>query len=351
MDDPRIPVHVVTGFLGAGKTTLLRQAMQDPRLAGSLLLVNEMAELGVDDRLMRVDGTEAVLLPNGCLCCAVSEELSETLRGIVESEHAASVTRVIVETTGLADPLPVISTIAIHPFLSARLRVEMVLTVVDAQHAESSADSSEFARQIQAADAVLLSKTQLVDAERVQATRALVAQHNPACACHLMSETSLADLAGRAIEHRADRLATGLFCALTGGGPRERTRLRIGHRATTSPAHTARVRTFCIELGDDLDWASLASWLSLMLHRHGANLLRIKGLVALERRDAPIVINSVRHVIYFPEHLSGWPDGDRRSFLVFIVRDLVPDTVLRSFLACVQRAPPHVISAPAATAE
>lgn len=340
MEDTRTPVHVVTGFLGAGKTTLLRQAMQDPRLSNSLLLVNEVADLGVDDRLLRLDGTEAVLLANGCLCCTVNEALGDTLRAIVESEHAASLSRVIVETTGLADPLPVISTIAIHPFLSARLRVEMVVTVVDAQHADASAEAPEFMRQIQAADVVMLSKTDLATAEQTERARALIAQHNPLCSVQSAAEISLADLTGQAVEQRADRLASGLFSALNGGestGSTDKTRMRIGRRATNSPQHTASISTFCIELGEDLDWMRLAAWLSLLLHSHGTNILRLKGLVALERRDAPVVINGVRHVIHFPEHLHAWPDGERRSFLVFIVRDLVPDLVLRSFLACVQR--------------
>ncbi|MGA0569966.1 CobW family GTP-binding protein [Variovorax sp. VNK109] len=339
MQDPRIPVYVVTGFLGAGKTTLLRRALKDPRLSGSLLLVNEVAELGVDDRLMRLDGTEAVLLANGCLCCAASEGLSQTLQKIVESEAAPAISRVIVETTGLADPLPVISTIAIHPFLSARLRVEMVVTIVDSMHAVESEGSADYARQIQSADVVLLSKTDLATPAQVDATTGVVRRHNPLCAVHRVCDADFADLVTcMSSEHRADRLATGLFSTiLDGAAPAERTRLRIGQRFAPSSVHTSSVQTFCLELGDDLDWLRLSVWLSLMLHRHGANVLRIKGFLALENRDAPVVVNCVRHVIYFPEHLDAWPDGDRRSFLVFIVKDLMPDAVLRSFLACVRR--------------
>lgn len=357
MMDERIPVYIVTGFLGAGKTTLLRQALKEPELHGTLLLVNEVAEIGVDDRLIRLSGADTVLLPNGCLCCTASENLGATLQGVVESESFKGVQRIIVETTGLADPLPVISTIAINPFLTARLRVELVLTVVDALHAdECEADSTDYGRQVQAADVVLMSKTDLATSAQTEAAHRKVARLNPLASCQPATARHFAELMLHPSDQRADKLATsGLFSELVemdapsiGGAipgydarmersEGRRTRLRLGARPLPA-SHSLQVRSFCLELGEDLDWVRLSIWLSLLLHRHGANILRVKGFLALENRSSPVVINCVHHVIYFPEHLSEWPEGDRKSSLVFITRDLSPDLVLRSLLACVRPA-------------
>ena len=357
MVDERIPIYIVTGFLGAGKTTLLRHVLKEPELHGTLLLVNEVAELGVDDRLIRLGGADTVLLPNGCLCCTASENLGTTLQGIVESDAFKRVQRIVVETTGLADPLPVISTIAISAFLAARLRVELVLTVVDALHADASeTDSTDYGRQVQAADVVLLSKTDLATPAQTQAAIRKVARLNPVAPCRPATAQNFAELLSRPSDQRADKLAnSGLFSGLferadasTGDtlpepdasperSARSRTRLRLGGRPLPA-THSLQVRSFCLELGEDLDWVRLSIWLSALLHRHGENILRVKGFLALENRSEPVVINCVHHVIYFPEHLSEWPEGDRKSFLVFIARDLSPDLVLRSLLACVRPA-------------
>ena len=363
MTDERIPIYIVTGFLGAGKTTLLRHALEEPELQGTLLLVNEVAELGVDDRLIRLGGADAILLPNGCICCTASEGLGIALQGIVESESFTGVRRIVVETTGLADPLPVISTIAISSFLAARLRVELVLTIVDALHAhEAEADSKDYGRQVQAADVVLISKTDLATAAQAEATVQKIARLNPLAPCRSATARNFVELLERPSDQRADKLATsGMFSSLVrtdeaankdaGSAPpgdkaRTRTRLRLGARQLQA-THDLQVRTFCLELGEELDWVRLSIWLSLLLHRHGESILRVKGFLALENRSAPVVINCVHHVIYFPEHLDAWPDDDRRSFLVFIARDLSPDLVLRSLLASVR--PSNVVGAPGVT--
>lgn len=327
MNDARLPVFVVTGFLGSGKTTFLRRVLREPELAGSLLLVNEVGELGVDDRLIHLDGTPAVLLGNGCLCCVANDGLGEALHRIVETDLGRDVTRVIVETTGLADPLPVLSTIARDGLLAARLRVDGIATLVDALHAaESEADGDEWARQVRAADVVLLSKTDLASPAQVAAVRDRVRALAPLAECLPASSARFVELVAQADEGRADRLARTRFVPLR--RPRG-----------ASPAHHAPdVRTFCIELPDRLDWVRLSVWLSLLLHQEGDAILRVKGFVGIDDHAAPVVLQCVHHVTYFPEHLSAWPDGERRSFLVFIVRDLSPDTVLRSLRACVGEA-------------
>lgn len=329
MTDGRLPLFVVTGFLGSGKTTFLRRVLREPELAGSLLLVNEVGELGVDDRLIRLDGTPAVLLGNGCLCCVANDGLGEALHRIVETRLGDGVTRVIVETTGLADPLPVLSTIARDGLLAARLRVDGIATLVDTLHAvQSEADGDDWARQVRAADVVLLSKTDLASPAQVAAVRDRLAVLAPLAPCLLATSASFVELVARSRDGRADRIARTRFLPVSSHRPR-------GH----SPAHHAPdVRTFCVELPDDLDWIRLSVWLSLLLHQQGGAILRIKGFVGIDDHAAPVVLQCVHHVTYFPEHLSAWPDDERRSFLVFIVRGLSPDTVLRSLRACVGEA-------------
>ena len=347
-DDPdkRIPVYIVSGFLGAGKTTFLRRSMRSDAMRGSMLLVNEVGELGVDDRLIRIDGTPAVLLGNGCLCCTASEGLNAALHKIVETDFGRPVERIIVETTGLADPLPVISTIAIDSFLAAHLRVELVLTLVDALHAkEEEAASTDYMRQVQTADVVLLSKTDIASKSQAGAARDMVERLNPLCRCLQACDTDLSALLGLQISQRADRLANDWFTGL--GVPIQgpaRTRLRLGSRPAGMGSHSLRVTTFCLELGAELDWVRFSVWLSCVLHHHGDAILRIKGFLALEDHNTPVVLNCVHHVTYFPEHLAAWPEGERKSFLVFIVKDLSPDLMLRSLLACVRPAArlPHV---------
>jgi G3E family GTPase len=336
--DFRIPVYVVSGFLGSGKTTFLRKALREPVLSGSLLLVNEVGEFGVDDRLIRLDGTPTVLLGNGCLCCTANEGLSTALHKVVETDFGQKVERIIIETTGLADPLPVISTIAINSFLAANLRVELVLTIVDAMHADEEESASlDYIRQIENADVVLLSKTDMVSTARVLKTKEMVVRLNPLCQCVHVQDTTLGELLALPHSQRADRLAYNWFPDLVEDQQEpSRTRLRLGSRSIAPGSHALRVNTFCLELGEELDWVRFTVWLSALLHAHGNQILRIKGFLALEDNKLPVVVNCVHHVIYFPEHLESWPSEDRRSFLIFVVKEIFPEQLLRSLQACVR---------------
>jgi G3E family GTPase len=334
--DTRIPVTIVSGFLGSGKTTLLRQALSHPSMKGAVLLINEVAELGVDDRLLRGGSSPVVLMENGCLCCTASEDLRRELRGILELGGPEPHKQIIIEMSGLADPLSAIATITTDPYLVNHLRIDFVLTLVDCMHIDASeAASADYHRQIEAADVVLLSKADLATEEQVRAARDLVMHAYPVVPCFLSSETSLPELAEIGSSLRADRLARRWI--------EERAETNIDTHpvslhVSTSPEHHHELHphTFCIRLSDELDWTRLSIWLSLILHRHGERILRIKGFVALGSGSAPVLINCIHHLAYFPEHLDKWPDGDRSSFLVFIVREISPEIILRSFLACVQ---------------
>lgn len=327
--DSRIPVIIVCGFLGSGKTTLLRAALQHPSLAGTALLINEVAELGVDDRLLREGPSPVVLMANGCLCCTASDDLRQELRALLELDlDAALRRRIVIETSGLADPLPAIATISSDPYLSNHLRVDLVLTLVDCLHSDASETATaDYRRQIQAADVVLLTKSDLASAAQIEAARDLVARICPIVACCLSSERPLHDIIADPPVLRADRLAAQWQASSDAGGHAH------AHGADAAHDHELRPVTFCLRFDHELDWMRFAIWLSLLLHRHGDRILRIKGFVAVEQASAPVVINCIHHLAYFPEHLDRWPDGDRASFLVFVVRGLEAETIVRSLRA------------------
>lgn len=346
MGDPRLPVLMLSGFLGSGKTTLLRAALQRSDLRRTLVIVNEAAPQGVDDRLLATSGEPVRLLGNGCLCCRIDDELGRSLLRIAEDEALLrSVDRIVIETSGLADPAPAVAAIARAGQVSARMRLHATTTLVDAMHAGAQAgESPEFALQLQAADRVLVSKLDLPGAAPLAAVRELVERINPLAGVEAADAAALAALIHREAPSRADRIAADWLPAgpaQAPGGPRIRM-----PGATPSRRHDGDVRSFCLEFDQRVDWNALSVWLSLMLHVHGSRLLRIKGFVAVDQGSAPVVIHCVRHVVHFPEHLTDWPDERRTSSLVFIVRDLEPEQVLRSFLAFTGRPCARVAGGP-----
>lgn len=332
--DARLPVLILAGFLGSGKTSLLRAALQRSDLKRTLVIVNEFASQGVDDRLLATTGKPVVLLDNGCMCCSANDDLGRALLRIAEDESLlGAVDRIVVETSGLADPVPALAALARAGQVSSRMRLQAIVTLVDAMHArEQLHESPEFRLQLQAADRILVSKLDLPGAAPLASVRGLVEQVNPAASVEVADGDVLAALIRRDSPERADQLAAGWRHAGGGSGVRgPRMVAPAGH--PSAPRHSGDVRSFCLEFEQRMDWNALSVWLSLMLHVHGSKLLRIKGFIGVEQGAAPIVIHCVRHVVHFPEHLAAWPDERRTSYLVFVVRDLDPQQVLRSLRA------------------
>ncbi|MEB2317406.1 MAG: GTP-binding protein [Pseudomonadota bacterium] len=339
----RMPVLVVTGFLGSGKTTLLRKALRDKRFARSLVLVNEAAPTGIDDRVIGASPARAVrLLGNGCLCCAIQEDLRQSLLDVVDDPSLTSrIERIVIETSGLADPVSAIATLAAHPRLARALQLQAVVTVIDAQQALEQADEFvEFGAQAEAADLFVLAKSRLASGERIGRTRELLACLNPlAEACDADAPSVVRKLASVDTRQPATGPAPAPIrgwlprpgiAAGTGGRL-----IRISSRSPEPARHTANVTAFTIHLDDPVDWIRFSTWFSAMLHAHGRRMLRVKGVLALRETPEPVLLNAVRHVVHFPEHLASRPDDARGSSLVFIVRDLAPDEVLLSLRAFV----------------
>jgi G3E family GTPase len=318
---PPFPLTVLTGFLGAGKTTLLNAALKDPALADTLVIVNEFGDVGLDHLLTQGMADEPVLLPSGCLCCAVRGDLTATLENLLrqrDNGRIAPFQRVVLETSGLADPVPVIATIVKHPYLTLRYTVPRVLTAVDAINLEETLVAHPQAlSQIAVADLLVLTKTDLL---HDQAKRPVIRGQLKALNPFAPILESVPPALPRDALFPIDQ-AQGGNAALMQAVAHNAERPQPDH--ITDNRHG--VTSFVLERDEPIPSGSVALFLDLLQATRGPNLLRVKGLVAtLEEPDKPLVIHAVQHLVHPPERLDIWPDASRRTRLVFIVKDVDP---------------------------
>jgi G3E family GTPase len=334
------PVNLLTGFLGSGKTTLLRRLLLDPRLARTAVLINEFGEIGLDhDLLERIDET-MVLLQSGCLCCTIRGELAQAMRDLLhrrESGRVPAFDRLVVESTGLADPFPILSTIKADPVLRHHFRPGLVITTVDAVNGLAQLETHiESIRQAAIGDRLVLTKTDLADEVRVARLLAVLQRLNPDAP---VSRAADADFEAGTLLEQDD--GTGLSVR---AGPRNSFR----SDDLDSPgaiSHGKSIRSFSIVFDAPLDWTAFGIWLTMLLNRHGDKVLRVKGILNLAGEAAPVAIHGVQHLVHTPVHMAGWPSADRRSRLVFIVDELDPALIKRSLTAFNRLAMPAAMPA------
>ena len=325
-NDARIPVIVLTGFLGSGKTTILRHVLRHPAFSDAAVLINEFGEVGLDHVLVGALDREPVLLASGCICCTIRGDLSRAVRDLHDRRQRGEIPRfrrLIIETTGLADPAPILSTIAADPVIRHHFAVGVIVAAVDAVHAEAGFKRyPQMLRQVAAADRLIVTKSDLA----LEGT-------TPRLLTRLSALNPQADIA-QALHGAIDPDLLQPDDATT---PRR----WIAQSAEDDPSTShGGIRSFCLSSADPVPWSAFGLWLSLLVHRHGGRLLRVKGLLDVAGSTSPVAIHALQHVIHPPEHLPDWPSDDRQSRIVFIVEDLDPDLVRRSFTSFMRLSTP-----------
>ena len=329
------PVNLITGFLGSGKTTLLQKLLRSPALSNSAVLINEFGEVGLDHHLLqRIDDT-MVLLQSGCLCCTIRGELSDAIRDLYEKRDQGVVPpfrRLVIESTGLADPFPVLTTITSDPVLRHHFRLSLVVTTIDAVNGWSQLDRQiESLKQAAVADRLAITKTDLADNTTTQKLEARLSLLNPiAPILHVAdAEFDAGKLFGDdhfEFESKSEDVRRWFEAEEHGS--------RLHHHHDVN-RHGDDIRAFSIVREQALDWTAFGIWLSMLLNRHGVEILRVKGILNIEGEIAPVAIHGVQHLVHPPVHMDRWPDGERRTRIVFIVRGLERQIVERSFAAFV----------------
>jgi G3E family GTPase len=328
----RLPVALITGFLGSGKTTLLNRVLGDPRMARSLVLVNEFGDVGLDHLLMEQVGGDMVLLQSGCVCCTIQGDLDRTLRDIAKRRAAGTAPpfdRVLLETTGLADPAPILQLLLNNPMISHDYRLDGVVTTVDAVNGAHQLDEhAEAVKQAAVADRLLISKIDLADIEASAGLRVRLEELNPGAALYeivqgdidpaLLFDSGPFDPAGK-----SDRVRAWL-----GAEAHEHDH---GHHHADRSRHDAHIGSFCLTFDEPLEWDRFNEWLMAVRASWGDRLLRVKGVLDIVGEDQPLVIHGVHRTFHPPTLLARWPDAERRSQLVFITRDLDRATVEASW--------------------
>jgi G3E family GTPase len=310
----RLPVALVTGFLGSGKTTLLSRLLGRPELGETAVIVNELGEVAIDHHLLRRVDERTILLANGCLCCTLRGDLADELRDLLSRRTRGEIPafrRVLVETTGLADPAPILNTLLAEPVVRHHFEPGAVLATVDAVNGLGQLErGAETVKQVVVADRLVVTKTDVADRAEVVRLEERLRALNPA-----------AEL----LEVSFGEAEPAVLLAARDGDPRD-------VRIPEGPAHGGDLHPFVLFLERAVDWTAFGIWLTMLLQARGNDVLRVKGLLDVGG-PGPVVLNGVQHVVSPPEHLEAWPDEDRRSRIVFIARGIEKRDVEESLAA------------------
>jgi len=322
-----LPVTLLTGFLGSGKTTVLNHLLR--HLPLTAVVMNEFGEIGLDHQLLEESRGPLALLSGGCVCCQIQGTLAPTLKNLFMSRANGTLPpyeRIIIETTGIADPAPILDTLLNERWLAARHKLDGVVTVVDAVFGMQQLQAHvEAARQVAVADRLLLSKTDLASPQQIAAITARLAELNPAAPVIQVLNGAIdpAQVTHLGLFNPDDKQPDVLqWLALSRYKPVARGALGGKPRPQTVALHDNRIRAFSLTFEQPLEWQGVQAALEMLQAFRPQNLLRMKALVNVKGRDKPVVLHGVQHLLYPPAELAAWPDADRRSRFVFITADL-----------------------------
>ena len=338
----RLPVSILTGFLGSGKTTLLAHLVRLPEMARVACIINEFGEVGLDHLLIARSTEDTVVLDSGCICCTVRNDLVETLTDLFMRRLRGEIPefdRVVIETTGLADPAPILHTLMSNALIAARYRLDGVIATVDAIHGAAQLDEHpESLKQVAVADRLVLTKSDLAMPEATTALIGRLRALNPAAAIVVAAHGAVAPAAlfNAGLfnpETRTSEVRRWLNEAAYAAESQHGHACGHGcdhahhHGHGSAYAHDRRIASFCLIVDDPMPWKRFLDFVDELIAKHGDCLLRLKGLLHVRESGVPLVIHGIQHLFHPVVPLAQWPDGDRRSKLVLITRDLDREVV------------------------
>lgn len=338
-------VSVITGFLGSGKTTLLNHLLSHPDMDQTAVLINEFGEVGLDHLLVRELDDNVVLLKSGCICCTVQGELVDGLKELYMKRLAGvipSFRRIVIETTGLADPLAIISCLMRDPLFKHVYQLDGLITTVDAVYGDAQLDEHEEAvNQAAVADRLLITKTDLADSPATARLRQRLQVLNPGAALipvlfgkvepDMLFDTGLFDAATKSLH-----VQRWLNDSAYGADERQHQAHGHDHGYADVNRHDEHISTFSLTIDEPIAWDAFKHWYEDLADKRGDHVLRVKGIVNIRGEDQPLAIHCVRSTQHVPEKLPTWPDNDRRSKIVFITRDLAREEIERSLRVYIQ---------------